>query len=88
MPRAAGLVEQRLRRLVGHRPLVPVVGLADVVDEPAREERGQRQLRVDDELDAVMSRLAQQLEHATDDLLAAVIALHRPELRGSNREHS
>ena len=61
----------------GHRPLVPVVGLGDVVDEPAREERRERQLRVHDELDAVLVRLVQQREQPLDDLLAGVVALDR-----------
>ena len=82
------LVEQRLRRLVGHRPFVPVVGFGDVVDEPPREERRQRQLRIDHELDAMVRGFAEQLDHPADDLLAAVITLHRPELRGSNGERS
>ena len=43
-------VEQRLRGRVGHLALVPVVGLADVVDEPSGEERGERQLRVHHQL--------------------------------------
>ena len=55
MPSRLRLVEQRLRVGVRHRPLVPVVGLGDVVDEPAREERRQRQLGVHDELDAVLA---------------------------------
>ena len=68
--------------------LVPVVGLADVVDEPPREERRQRELGVHDQLGAVLRGLAEQVEHPLHDVLAGVIALHRPELRGSDGEHS
>ena len=67
-----GLVEQRLRVGVRHRPLVPVVGLGDVVDEPPREERRQRQLGVHDQLDAVGVRVAQQHEQPLDHLGAGV----------------
>ena len=81
-------VEQRLRRLVGHRALVPVVGFGDVVDEPAREERRQRQLRVDDEFDTVLRCLMQQRDHPRNHLVAAVVALNRPELRGCDGENS
>ena len=83
-----GLVEQRLSLRVRHRPFVPVVGFGDVVDEPTREERRQRQLRIDDELDPMPCRLVQQIDHPCDHLLAAVIALDRPELRRSDGENS
>ena len=65
-----------------------MIGLGDVVDEPAREERRQRQFREDHQLDAMRCRLAKELEHPSHDLLAAVVALHGPELRGSDGEHS
>jgi hypothetical protein len=65
-----------------------VIGFADVLDEPAREERRQRQLGVHDQLDAVSRRLVQQGEHPLDDVLASVVALHRPELRCGHGENS
>ena len=68
--------------------LVPVVGLGDVVDEPAREERRQRELRIDDQFHAVFRGLVEQRDHPGDDLLARVIALNGPELRSGNGEDS
>ena len=88
MPSRARLVEQWLRRLVRHRPLVPVVGLGDVVDEPAWEERRQRQLRVDHELDAMLERLAAAARASAPRPAAGVIALNGAELRSSDRENS
>ncbi len=84
----AGLVEQRLRRLVRHRPFVPVIGLGDVVDEPAREERRECQLRVHHQLDTVLRGLVEERDHSCHDLLSSVVALNRTELRGSDGEHS
>ena len=87
-PEPAGLVEQRLRLHVGHRSLVPLIRLGDVVDEPTGEEGGQGELRVDHQLDAVPGRVVEQIDHTGNDLLAGVVALHRPELRRSDGEHS
>ena len=65
-----------------------MVELGDVVDEPAREERRQRQLGEHDEVAAPLGGLAQQREQPLDDVLAGVGPLDRPELGGTDREHS
>ena len=77
---AARLVEQRLRLGPRHRGLVEVVELGDVGDEPAGEERRQRQLGEHDEVAAPVGRLGQQREHPLDDVLAGVGSLDRTEL--------
>ena len=84
----ARLVEQRLGRVVRHRAFVPVIGLGDVVDEPAREERREGELRVHHQLDAVLSRLMYEGDHSGHDLLTGVIALNGAELRGGDRDDS
>jgi hypothetical protein len=61
--------------------LVPVVGLGDVVDEPAREERGERELGVDDEVTPLVGALVQQRDQPLDHLLTCVLPLDRPHLR-------
>ena len=67
--------------------LVEVVELGDVVDEPAREERRQRQLGEHDEVAAPVGRLGQQREQPLDDVLAGVGALDRAELGRTDGQH-
>src|SRR3712207_7593796 len=45
-----GALEQRARRGVRHLALEPEVGLGAVLVAPAREEGGERELRIDDEV--------------------------------------
>ena len=75
-------LEQRPRGGVRHLALEPDVGVAAVLVIPAREERGQRQLRIDDEIAAL--GLPHQLEHARDHGLARVGLLDRAELGGGD----
>ena len=79
-----GLVEQRLRHRVRHRALVVMVGLGDVVDEPSREERRQRQLRIHDQIAAGVGRLVKEVQQTHDHLLASVLELDRPQLPRSD----
>ena len=82
----AGLVEQRLGVRTRHRRLVEVVELGDVLDEPPREERRQRQLREHDELATPLVSLDEQRQQPLDDVLAGVVASDRTELRRANRD--
>ena len=82
----AGLVEQRLGVGTRHRRLVEVVELADVGDEPPREERRQSELREHDEVAAPFVTLDEQRQQPLDDVLAGVVASDRTELRRTNRE--
>ena len=81
---APGLVEQRLGGRVRHRPLVVVVELPDVIDEPPGEERGQCQLGIDDEIARVGGTLAEQVDEPLDDGGAAVLPVDGAELGGSD----
>ena len=79
---AGRLVEQRLGVGARHRPLVVLVDLGEVLDEPAGEEGGEGQLRVHDELAAVTRRPGGAGRQALDDVLAGVVALDRAQLGG------
>src|SRR5258708_18459356 len=61
-----------------HFALEPDVRFAAVLPVPAREEGGQSQLRIDDEI-ATLS-LPHEIEHASDHRLARVRLLDRAEL--------
>src|SRR3954447_8506110 len=84
MPLRPRLVEQRRGLVRGHLALEEGVDLVLVLHPPAQEEGGERQLGKDDEVAAVLARLAQEVEHAGNDRGAAVGALDRPELRGAD----
>ena len=73
-------VEERLCVRPGHGALEPMIGLGAILMVPAREEGGQRQLRIDDEGRALRLGLFHQRNHAVDDLLAAVGPLDRTQL--------
>ncbi|CAB4836222.1 unannotated protein [freshwater metagenome] len=81
-----GLIEQRLRGRVRHAALVPVVGLADVVDEPTGEERGEREFGEHHQFGAHAVRLLQQSDQPDDHLLAGVLFLHGTHLGCSDSE--
>jgi hypothetical protein len=83
-----GIVEQRLRLRPRHRPLVVVVELGDVVDEPAGEERRQRQLGEHDELAATLVAGAQKHPQPFHYIAARMITLDRPELGTTDRQHA
>jgi hypothetical protein len=63
-----------------------VVGVGDVVDEPAREERRERQLGKHHQLDPVAMRVAQQCQQSLDDLGARVVAIDRAQLGCGDRQ--
>ena len=65
-------LEQRPGRRVRHLALEPGVDLGLILHVPARKERRQRQLRIDDEVGAVRLGLVHQREHALDHGLPAV----------------
>ena len=73
------LVEERPGRGVRHLVLEPGVDLVLRVVEPAREERGERKLRIDDEPAPAVRSLAHQVDEAPDDALARVRAMDGPE---------
>ena len=83
-----GLLEQRPRRGIRHLPLEPGVDLRLFGHVPAREERGERKLRIDDEVALLRLGLIEQVEHAPHDRLAAVGLLDGAHLGGANPKHS
>ena len=79
---------ERLRRFVRHLGLVPVVGGGDVGHVPAGEERGERQLGVDDQVAADVTRLPEQVDQPFDHVGTGVIALDRAELATRDSDRS
>src|SRR2546425_7007574 len=80
-PRLRGAPEQRLQRLGPH--LGPEE-LLEVAADLLGEVRGERHLRIDDQLDAVAGRALEQDEHALDDLLARRAFVVRTHLGGGD----
>ena len=74
------LVEQRLRLGPGHLALVVAVELGLVLDQPAREEGGERELGEDDELGAPALGLAHQRDQPPHRILAGLGLGDRPHL--------
>ena len=70
-------LEQRPRGGVGHLLLEPEIGLGAVLVIPAREEGGERQLGIDDEVGALGLGLVHQVEHARHHGLTRVGLLDR-----------
>ena len=79
-----GAFEQRLGRRVRHLALEPGVDLGLILHVPARKERGERELGIDDQVGALRLGLIHQRDHALDDGLAAFGFLDRPQLGGGN----
>ena len=77
-------LEQRPGGGVRHLLLEPEIGLGAVLVIPAREERGQRQLGIDDEVGALGLGLLHQVEHARHHGLARVGLLDGAQLGGGN----
>jgi hypothetical protein len=78
---ALGLLEQRSRLLPRHLALEPGVDVALVLEEPAREEGGERQLGIDDKVAAHSLRLPHQRDQPRHDLGSGLAARDRPKLR-------
>ena len=53
-----------------------------IAQQPAREERGQRELRIDHEVGAAPCRLAHQADHALDHIRTRLVAGDGAELGG------
>ena len=79
-------LEQRRRLVAGQRLLEPLVRLGPVGVPVAREERRQRELGEDDQLDAPRMRPLHQPHHARDRDRSRLRALDRPELGGGDGE--
>jgi hypothetical protein len=82
------LLEQRAGCRVRHFPLEPDVGLAPIFVIPARKERGERELGIDDEITTFGLGLPHQFEHAFHHHLSRLCLLHRTELGGSHLDVS
>src|SRR5213083_1588351 len=80
-PRLRGAPQQRLQRLGRHLGLEELV---EVAADLLGEVRGERHLRIDDQLDAVAGRALEQDEHALDDLLARRAFVVRTHLGGGD----
>src|SRR3989441_1857197 len=80
-PRLRGALQQRLQRLGRHLGLEELV---EVAADLLGEVRGERHLRIDDQLDAVAGRALEQDEHALDDLLARRAFVVRTHLGGGD----
>ena len=87
-PQPHGLVEQRLGVLVGHLPVVVMVELGDVLDEPAGEEGGHGQLGVHQQLDTLAVRLVEKRHQAVNHLGLRFVAGDGPHLGGADDESS
>ena len=82
MPR--GALEQRLGRRVRHLSFEPGIDLGLIRHVPARKERGEGQLRIDDQIGAPRLGFIHQDDHALDDSFTAVGLIDRAQLGGSN----
>ena len=76
-----GLLEERPGLRAGHLRLEERIHLG-VVEQPARKERGQRELRIDHEVGAARCRLAHQADHALDHIRTRLVAGDGAELGG------
>ena len=76
-----GLLEERPGLGAGHFRLEERVDLG-IVEQPARKERGQRELRIDHEVGAARCRLAHQADHALDHIRTRLVAGDGAELGG------
>ncbi len=82
------LVEQRLGLRARHVALEIGVDLRLVGHEPAREEGGERELGIDDEVATHPLRLAHQGEEPGDDVAARLALRNRTELGGADDDGS
>ncbi len=74
-------VEERARQRAGHLSLEEGLDLRGIVDGPAREERGQRQLGKGDPGRAAAVRVVEQVDQPAHDLDTGVAALDGAQLR-------
>ena len=85
---ASGFVEEGLGLDRRHLGLEPHVEVGVVLEVPAREERRERELGIDDELGSERVRVVQQGEQPVDDIGPGVVALHRSHLCSSDGDGS
>ena len=81
-------LEQRPRRGIRHFLLEPEIGLGTILVIPAREEGGERQLGIDDEVRPFGLRLIHQVEHARHHGLARLGLLDSAELGGGDSDNT
>ena len=79
-----GSLKQRPCRRIRHLTFEPGVDLGLIFHVPARKERGECELRVDDQIGASRLGFIHQRDHALDDGFAAVGFLDRAQLGGGN----
>jgi hypothetical protein len=83
-----GALKQRPGRGIRHLTLEPGIDLGLILHVPAREERGERELRIDDQIGAFRLRFIHQRDHALDDGFTAFGFLDRTQLGGGNIDNA
>ena len=83
-----GLIKQRLGVFIRHRPVIKVVEFRRILREPSWEERGQRQLGIDEQFDPLVRCLSQQLDETLDHLFLRFIAGDWSHLTRADRDSS
>src|SRR5262249_14413786 len=81
-------VEQRTSRRIRHFALEPGVDVRLIGHVPAREEGGERKLRVNDEITFFSLGTIEQVEHTPHHRLPAVSLLNWAHLGAANAQHS
>jgi hypothetical protein len=79
-----GSLKQQPCRRIRHLALEPGVDLCLILRVPARKERGECELRIDDQISAPRLGFIHQRDHALDDGFAAIGFLDRAQLGGGN----
>ncbi len=82
-----GFLEQRARGGVRHLALEPAVDFGWIGHVPARKERSERELGIDDEIAAFGLRLLDEIEHAPHHELSAVGLLDRAQLGAADAQY-
>jgi hypothetical protein len=80
--------EQRPRLGAGHLAFVEGIDLGLVGERPARKERRQGELGIDDQIAPHPVRLAHQLDQAAHDPGSVLMTGDRPELRTADRDET
>ena len=82
------LLEQRTRRRIGYLALEPGIDFRLIGHVPAREEGGERELRIDHEVTRLRLGPIEQIEHTPHHRLAAVRLVDWTHLGAPNPKHS